>query len=197
MDYLSLFNGRDRIEGGPFTLVAHRRGGEVSDFFGQSEYLMIFCLQGAMKFSLTFRTVLLEAGGLVVIDKRSMRSCRCRPDTVLLKYATHGKLAAYMDDCSRAFDTPATTVIPIREPLAAWIESLARQLASGEPAGQADYTVRRRELAHLLLEYPRSELEELFIPLFACSRHCETAGQCVFDASDEGGGFCEKESSSV
>lgn len=194
MDYLSLFKGTDRIVVGCFTVTAFPEGGGNSDSFRLSEkkYVMLFCLQGNAVFELgskiEFMRLTLNPKHLVALNTHQVEKCTMAPGTVILEYAFTGHLAEYMELCSQTFNTAASSPVDIFPKLNQWIDRLVTKLAldARQPQSPAPgYAEERRELAELLMEYPASELKEIYAPIFACSLKCKTTGKCVFMPADE------------
>lgn len=179
IDYLTLFGDSDRFAGGLFTLVAYRNGGHDICFCSSADYMMIFCLQGSVLFKMKYGQSNLEAGQFVVVHRSKIENCSCSSGTVLLKYATMGKLSEYMDKCTAAFQTDVLSPLRILPSLAAWLNTFIRQMIRDSDNASHSYAMQRRELVRLLLAYPQKELEEIFAPLFACSRQCEVTGVCI------------------
>lgn len=179
MDYMTLFSDTDRVCGGPFTLVAYRDGGQDIRFFSSADYIMVFCLQGDIIFKLKYGQSKLEAGQLLVVHSQQIRWCICSPGTVLLKYATAGKLSEYMDKCAKAFQTDSLSPVTILPSLAEWLDGFARQLVRESGGASRSYAVPRRELVRLLMAYSQRDLKEMFVPMFACSRQCGVTGECI------------------
>lgn len=186
MDYLTLFGDSDRFSGGLFTLVAYRDGGHDIRFFSGADYMMVFCLQGSIRFRMKYEQSTLEAGQLVVVRGSKIEHCACLPGTVLFKYAIMDRLSEYMDKCTKAFQTDMLSPIHILPPLAVWLDNFIRQLIRDSDEPEHSYAMQRRELARLLLAYPHRQLEEIFAPLFACSRQCEFTGTCIFHDYEPG-----------
>lgn len=194
MDYLSLFKGADRIAVGCFVVTVFPEGGGNSDSFRLSEkkYAMLFCLQGNAVFELgpkiEYQRLTLSAKHLVALNMHRVEKCTMAPGTVILEYAFTGHLAEYMEYCSKTFHSAASSPVNILPKLDEWLERLVTKLALDARQPQSPvpgYAEERREMAELLMEYPASELKEIYAPIFACSLKCKTTGKCAFIPADE------------
>lgn len=183
MDYLTLFKANELLSSGLFTLGGLPGGGRDMHCFGQEDFAMIFCLQGSVAFDLRMemktQRFRLSEQHLVVIDKRCLQHCDCVPGTVILKYAFVGRMARYMSFTSRAFHAAASSVVPVLPRLREWIDRLVLKLMD-DGSRHETFTDECAELARLLMEYPKSLLKELYVPVFACSRLCKKSGECPF-----------------
>ena len=172
MTYTQYFKNSDTLQAGDFRASLYRGGS--TRFEGECTHPMLFVLQGEVKMRFHNTSTTVKEGNFLIIDRASLREAESTPDTVVLKYTPPTKLSRFFVSCCSAFNQTCTTPAPILQPLWDWIQTLIGEIAAGQPMDTDTCCTHRRNLAKVIIQYPRSLLGEIYVPFYACSRmSCE------------------------
>ena len=168
MDYQLLFQQNDRFdEGDNFCCTYYRDGGSV-ELCCRSDYSILFVLQGTLEMRFKYMGYSVGAGQLVAIDKQALIDFRTAPSTILLIYRPPLRLEEILSQCSKIYDTPFSSAVPILPPLQRWIDSLLEQNTGGRRWTEDEAHKQRKELARIFMDYPCRELQELRAVFLLC-----------------------------
>ena len=171
MDYIKLFGDRDVITVGNFQCKQYRIKEEVT--FSTNKFSIIFVLAGKMTVNSLCHSCVLEAGNLIAINQSKITNCICEDNTIILEYCPSSRLTFFLTHCSSAFDSPYSGVVPILSSLESWINEQLMKDSSLDYSDE-DLCNQRKEFAKIMISYPRSQIQELYVVFFACaSGDCE------------------------
>ena len=168
MDYRALFKVNDMLDCGDNFCCRYYRGG-MAPLTCRDRYPMLFLLQGALEMRFRFNKCHIDAGELVVIDREDLAEYRPSREAVVLIYTPSQRLSEVFGQCCRVYETPFSQVVPILPHLAEWIGVLLEQSACGIRRTGEEAHGQRRELARILMSYPRKVLGELSTAFSACA----------------------------
>ena len=107
----------------------------------------------------------------MAVDKRFLQICSCCGNSRLMEYPPTEEFVRYLDLCKTAFRKPYSSTVPILPPVKKWIEALLKILAQGEEYSEDFWQTKRKELAFLLMDYPKDQLGEMYAALYACYKN--------------------------
>lgn len=170
MNYLSLFQETDLLDGGDNFRCRHYPRSGATELVSRSRYPMLFVLQGELDLHFKYDRQIVTAGNLVVIDTDMLTEFRPASDTVVLIYRPSLRLADLFSQCSRIYETPVSEIVSILPPLQVWIDNLLAEHLQGKVWIDDQADRQRRELAHIMMmDYPRRQLGELYAAFSACA----------------------------
>lgn len=152
---------------GSFLFSAYPDGSPVT-FSSSGHIALVFVLEGCVVFDFPFQKQILREGNLMAVDKRLMNDCSCEKGTTLMEYTPSEKFIRYLDLCKNAFRKSHSSIVPILTPVKEWINALLKILARGEEYSEDFWQTKRKELAFLLMNYPKDQLGEMYAALYAC-----------------------------
>ncbi len=167
MNYSAFFPEKEVLHNGFFTFSIYPEGGAAT-FSTLDNTTILFVLEGTATFDFPFQKQILREGNLMAIDKRLMNDCSCEKGTTLMEYTPSEKFIRYLDLCKNAFRKPHSSIVPILTPVKEWINTLLKILARGEEYSEDFWQTKRKELAFLLMDYPKDQLGEMYAALYAC-----------------------------
>lgn len=170
MNYMSLFQNTDLLDGGDNFCCLYYRDGGVTQLIYRSTNPMLFVLQGELQMHSKYHTCIAEAGNMVVLDATVLDSLCVAQDTIVLVYCPPRRLEMLFNQCSKVYDAPFSEIVPILPSLKEWIEKLLTEHLQGKVWLYEQAHAQRRELAHILIyNYPRRQLGEMYAAFSACA----------------------------
>lgn len=167
MDYSALFPEKGVLRDGFFTFSSYPDGGSAT-FSTSDNTVIIFVLEGTAAFDFPFQKQNLKEGYLMAVDKHLLNGCSCGNGTILIEYTPSEKFIRYLDLCKTAFRKPYSSIVPILPSVRQWIGELAGILGRAEEYPEDFWQTKRKELAFLLMDYPKEQLGEMYAALYAC-----------------------------
>lgn len=165
MNYKDLFKDQAILAGGNFRCGYYKEG-EVVVPEWECRYPMVIVLEGSLVLEYAIFRQHVSTDNLVVIDSKTIKSCKCECDTVLLFYLPTPKLSKYFISCYRAFRKPVSNIVPILPNLREWIDPILLDLSKNVSHSESFYQSYNRELAEHLMQYPPHLLGELYVPFY-------------------------------
>ena len=168
MDYTTLFQHQEFLQGGDFSCFILRQGGHIALPVENTHHLT-FVLQGSIHLKFEHQNKNVSANEVVVISRKELHYIECQPNTIILKYTPPKKLIDFLNSCFAVLNRECSTPITMRPHLREWIEQLLGELSVGAAMDIERCCYYRRQLADALSEYSQEKLDKLYVPFYLCS----------------------------
>lgn len=135
------------------------------------QYAVLLVMEGEITLSFRgYSDKTIEEKSLVVIDRQQLTGFRWTAGTAILEFTPPEKIFRFFGSCSRAFQVPCSTIVPVLPPLQQWIDELmAERLRPKEELTD----IRRRDfcvrLMNILQGYPPLLVGELLVAFQVCA----------------------------
>ena len=134
-------------------------------------YAILLVLEGEITLSfIVYRSLIVGKKSLVMIDRQQLSQISWSAGTAILEFTPPKKIFRFFGSCSRAFQIPCSTVVPVSPELQTWIDDLmAERLRPAEELTNIlhrDYCMR---LMNILNGYPPLLVGELLVAFQACA----------------------------
>ena len=137
--------------------------------------MLLFCLNGSAVLRFNSFSFTLTPESVAAIDVYRLCECRCTAGTELMEYLPR---EGHRHGYEFIKNQPAFTVIPAKERLTAWANTVASRIDAGAIFGKSDFCtigVQLRDCSEGEIPYP-----------FSCAAGCPLWGRCAGTAGYEG-----------